>query len=111
WYLKFLGGTSKVDAWVSLGGPNHGTNWAYGCWWQACYDMRPGSEFLNTLNAGDETPGYVRYGTWWSPCDGIINPDESVLLSGATNTRTACIGHNSLPTDRTVARQVVSFSN
>ncbi|SCG45704.1 esterase/lipase family protein [Micromonospora halophytica] len=110
WYLKFLGGTSKVDAWVSLGGPNHGTGWAYACWVQACYDMRPGSGLLTTLNAGDETPGSVRYATWWSPCDGIINPDSSVILSGATNTKTGCIGHNSIPTNRTVAAQVVGFA-
>ena len=25
WYIKFLGGETKVDDWVSLGGPNHGT--------------------------------------------------------------------------------------
>ncbi|HET7574392.1 MAG TPA: alpha/beta fold hydrolase, partial [Solirubrobacterales bacterium] len=25
WYIKFLGGESTVDDWVSLGGPNHGT--------------------------------------------------------------------------------------
>lgn len=110
WYLKFLGGTSKVDAWVSLGGPNHGTNWAYACWYQACYDMRPGSEFLTTLNAGDETPGSVRYATWWSPCDLIINPDDSVLVGGAINTKIGCIGHNSIPTNRTVAGQVVAFA-
>ncbi|HEX6152594.1 MAG TPA: alpha/beta fold hydrolase, partial [Solirubrobacterales bacterium] len=28
WYIKFLGGESKVDDWVSLGGPNHGTEFA-----------------------------------------------------------------------------------
>jgi triacylglycerol lipase len=40
------------------------------------------------LNSRDETPGAVRYGTLWSPCDEIINPDTSVILSGATNART-----------------------
>ena len=39
------------------------------------------------LNAGDETPGAVNYGTWWSPCDEIINPDSSVPAHGATNTK------------------------
>ncbi len=110
WYVKFLDGRSEVDAWVSLGGPNHGTNWAYACWYQACYEMRPGSEFLTTLNAGDETPGHVRHATWWSPCDEIINPDESVIVSGAVNTKTGCISHNSIPTNRTVAGQVVAFA-
>src|SRR3954453_21357875 len=28
WFIKFLGGEVKVDDWVSLGGPNHGTEFA-----------------------------------------------------------------------------------
>lgn len=48
------------------------------------------------LHPTEPTPGAVRYGTLWSPCDEIINPDTSVILSGATNGRTGCIGHISL---------------
>ena len=109
WYIKFLGGESKIDEWVSLGGPNHGTNTAFFCFSTACSEMRPGSTFLNELNAGDETPGSVNYGTWWSPCDEIINPDSSVPLSGATNTETACISHSSLHQNETVYNQVREF--
>jgi triacylglycerol esterase/lipase EstA (alpha/beta hydrolase family) len=110
WYIKFDGGESKVDDWVSLGGPNHGTETANACSFQvSCQEMQIGSKFLSELNAGDETPGTVNYGTWWSPCDEIINPDESVLLSGATNTKTACISHVALTTDKTVYEQVREF--
>jgi triacylglycerol lipase len=109
WYIKFDGGESKVDDWVSLGGPNHGTETANFCFSAACEEMRVGSKFLSELNAGDETPGTVNYGTWWSPCDEIINPDESVILSGATNTKTACISHVALTTDKTVYEQVREF--
>ncbi|HEY0390749.1 MAG TPA: alpha/beta fold hydrolase [Solirubrobacterales bacterium] len=65
WYIKFLGGESKVDDWVSLGGPNHGTETANACFSTSCVEMRVGSTFLKELNAGDETPGAVNYGTWW----------------------------------------------
>jgi triacylglycerol lipase len=109
WYIKFLGGESTVDEWVSLGGPNHGTDFANWCFSTSCVEMRIGSTFLKELNAGDETPGAVNYGTWWSPCDSIINPDSSVSLSGATNTETACISHTALPTDETVYTQVREF--
>src|SRR3990172_13167630 len=48
YYLKNLGGTASVDDWVSLGGPNHGTTWAYGCFFfSPCNQMIPGSSFLN----------------------------------------------------------------
>ncbi len=110
WYIKFVaGGEANVDDWVSLGGPNHGTEFANFCFSTACTEMRVGSKFLGELNAGDETPGTVNYGTWWSPCDEIINPDSSVALSGATNTQTACISHAALRTDSTVYTQVREF--
>jgi triacylglycerol lipase len=109
WYIKFVGGESKVDDWVSLGGPNHGTETANACTQTACIEMRVGSTFLSELNAGDETPGTVSYGTWWSPCDEIINPDESVILSGATNHKTACLTHSALTTNETVYKEVREF--
>ncbi|MEK7247148.1 MAG: lipase, partial [Chloroflexota bacterium] len=73
--------------------------------------MLPGSRFLHQLNSGDETPGAVTYGTWWSPCDELINPDTSTILSGATNTQTACMAHSDLRTDATVYGQVRNFVN
>jgi triacylglycerol lipase len=109
WYIKFLGGESNVDEWVSLGGPNHGTDFANFCFSASCVEMRIGSKFLGELNAGDETPGAVNYGTWWSPCDSIINPDSSVALSGATNTETACVSHLNLPQDETIYTEVRDF--
>ncbi|MBT2395400.1 triacylglycerol lipase [Streptomyces sp. ISL-100] len=109
YYTKNLGGAAKVDAWISLGGPNHGTDTAYFCGGASCTEMRPGSSFLNALNSGDETPGAPRYATWWSACDSVINPDSSVPLTGATNTQTACLSHGELRTDATVYGQVKSF--
>ena len=110
YYLKNLRGTANVDDWVSLGGPNHGTTWAYGCFFfSPCNQMLPGSSFLNQLNSVDETPGAVTYGTWWSPCDELINPDTNTILSGATNTQTSCMSHSSLRTDATVYGQVRNF--
>ncbi len=109
YYLRNLGGQAFVDAWVSLAGPNHGTNTAKFCLATSCKEMRPRSSFLSQLNSGDESPGAVRYRTWWSPCDTTINPDSSVSLVGATNTKTACLGHSDLLSDATVFGQVDTF--
>ena len=109
YYLKNLGGTEKVDDWVSLGGPNHGTSTASLCFEASCVEMRLNSTFLRELNATDETPGTVNYGTWWSSCDEIINPDESVLLTGATNTEAGCVGHIALTSNATVFAGVRNF--
>ena len=104
YYLKNLGGDTKVDDWVSLGGPNHGTDTANLCGQTSCIEMRIGSDFLAALNSGDESPGTPSYSTWWSPCDTVINPDSSVSVAGATNTKTACISHSA----RTTASKVFS---
>jgi triacylglycerol lipase len=109
YYIKNLGGESTVESWVSLGGPNHGTSTANFCAQASCIEMRQNSTFLNALNSGDETPGAVRYATWWSPCDEIINPHTSVILTGATNTETECISHTALTTNEKVYGQVREF--
>src|SRR6185369_4127929 len=109
YYLKNLRGTERVDDWVSLGGPNHGTTTANFCFEESCREMRIGSAFLTALNEGDETPGTTNYGTWWSSCDEIINPDESVLLTGATNTAAGCVSHVGLTSDSTVFAGVREF--
>jgi triacylglycerol lipase len=110
YYLKNLGGQAAVDEWVSIAGPNHGTNFANLCFQTSCYEMRAGSSFLTALNSGDETPGdTVRYATWWSPCDEVINPDTSTILSGATNTQTGCLSHSGIKDSATTYSQVANF--
>jgi triacylglycerol lipase len=109
YYIKTLRHEADVDEWVSLGGPNHGTTTASFCFETSCVEMRPRSAFLTALNEGDETPGAVNYGTWWSSCDSIINPDESVILAGARNTEAGCVEHIALTSDATVFRGVRDF--
>jgi triacylglycerol lipase len=109
YYVRHLGGDGKVDALVSLGGPNHGTNTAAFCFDTSCFEMRPNSSFLADLNAGDETFGTPRYATWWSPCDEVIQPQTSTILSGATNTQTACMQHSQLHENATVYSQVKAW--
>ncbi len=111
YYLKNLGGASSVDEWVSIAGPNHGTNLASLCWQTSCREMRAGSSFLTALNSGDETPfsDQVRYGTWWSYCDEVINPDDSTVLIGATNTRLGCYSHSGIKDAAATYSQVAAF--
>ena len=106
YYVRNLGGDGKVDALVSLGGPNHGTNTAFFCGSTACIEMRPNSTFTTDLNSIDETWGTPRYAVWWSPCDEVIQPQSSPILSGASNTQTACMQHSQLHEDATVYREV-----
>jgi triacylglycerol lipase len=109
YFLKTLHRGDEVDAWVSMGGPNHGTLTAQLCFSVSCREMREGSAFLAELNGEDETPGEVRYATWRSPCDEIIEPVGSVMLDGAENRVTGCVLHLDLIHDPGVYQQVRDF--
>ncbi|GAA0268478.1 esterase/lipase family protein [Cryptosporangium japonicum] len=110
WYIKQLGGAPSVRRLASLAGANHGTTSAGSCLaFTTCQQMYPGSSFINTLSAGDETPGPTVYRTWYSPCDGIILPYTSTALSGATNTYVACETHLGYLTDTSILTQVRSY--
>lgn len=97
---------TRVDAIVSLAGTNRGTALAALCNSASCFEMRPGSGFLTTLNAGDETFGTPRYATWWSACDEAVIPQSSALLNGAQNTETTCLSHSALHESEAVYQQV-----
>ena len=111
YYLKNLGGSEKIDAFVSLAGPNHGTDDVdrQNCQTVPCREIAPGSAFLLALNAVDETPGLTRYATWRSTCDTTIIPTSSVILSGATNNIEACVFHFNFLVDAGVYQEVKSW--
>jgi len=104
-YVKNYG-AEKVDKLVAIGTPNHGyftedlgfndiTKY-FGCSelhpGQECFDISGGSDFLNSLNAGDETPGNTSYLTiagdsteiYGKRTDQVVRV-ESVKLEGAKN--------------------------
>ena len=112
YYVRNLGGAAKVDAWISLGGTNYGTTTAYTCTSTPCKEMWPTSNFIERLNAGDDSPGAVRYATWRSPCDEVIFPQRNAqLLDGSRNVETACIKHSRLHEDGLVYSQVRDWAH
>lgn len=110
WYVKELGGQPYVRHLASIAGANHGTTYAGSCLvYASCVEMFPGSSFLTTVNAGDETPGDTAYATWYSPCDGIIIPYTSTELSGAANHLVPCQTHIGYLTDTVTLTAVERF--
>jgi triacylglycerol lipase len=85
--IKYQGGVTKVTSMVSLGGPNYGTTrGSLVCQTTACRQMRPGSSFLTELNAGDDTPGTVKYYHLYSLEElGGLDGEDVPLADGATN--------------------------
>ncbi len=89
-YLKFLGGTKKVDDLIGLVPSNHGTDNPLapplGLTCPACAEQATGSAFLRTLNAGDETPGRVSYTVITTTHDEVVTPYTSALLARGPRT-------------------------
>ncbi|MCF0096735.1 triacylglycerol lipase [Micromonospora sp. MH99] len=95
YYLKRLGGTASIGRYVSLGTPQYGTYVANivaflglgSCAGVvACQQMTIGSAFLADLNAGDDTPGSVRYTTVRTLQDELVRPTGNAAVNdGATN--------------------------
>ncbi|WP_037864277.1 esterase/lipase family protein [Streptomyces sp. NRRL S-340] len=110
WYIRKLGGQPYVRHLASIAGANHGTTAAGACLVNvSCLEMYPGSAFLSTLNAGDETPGDTQYATWYSPCDGVIIPYTSTPLIGAANHLVPCQTHLGFLTDVLTLQAVEHF--
>jgi triacylglycerol lipase len=89
YYIKHLGGDTKVDDLVGLAPSNHGTTtplapYAIGC--PACMEQAAGSPFITALNAGDETPGPVSYTVVETRYDEVVTPYTSAFLSGGNTT-------------------------
>lgn len=92
YYIKFLGGASRVDDLVGLAPSNHGTftplvltpGLRYLC--PSCLQQKTGSAFLRHLNAGDETPGQVSYTNIVTRYDEVVLPYSSGYLRGPDTT-------------------------
>jgi triacylglycerol esterase/lipase EstA (alpha/beta hydrolase family) len=96
YYLKFLGGGSKVHTLVGLAPSNHGTTLGgiatlaeffsaqglIGAPCPACEQQLAGSSFIATLNAGGETVPGVQYTVVESANDEVVTPYTSAFLSG-----------------------------
>ncbi|MDP9117508.1 MAG: lipase family protein [Actinomycetota bacterium] len=100
YYLRFLGGASKVGALIGLASSSHGTtlNGAFsllagsvpaltpalfgliGC--PACAQQASTAPFIATLNAGGDTIPGVHYAVIETTRDEVVTPYQSAFLSG-----------------------------
>jgi triacylglycerol esterase/lipase EstA (alpha/beta hydrolase family) len=99
YYIKNLGGASKVNALVGLAPSNHGTTLngiftlagyfpgsnAFLTDCPACQEQEAGSPFITSLNAGGETNPAVHYTVIESTNDEVVTPYTSAFLASAPN--------------------------
>jgi triacylglycerol lipase len=105
--IEFLGGAGEIDDLIGLSPSNHGTTnpaapaaAAGGC--PACGQQVAGSDFLEELNAGDQTPAPVSYTVVETRYDEVVTPRESEFLpAGGDGRVTNVLLQDACPTDLT----------
>ncbi len=96
YYLQRLGGVKRVDRFVSLAAPHHGTALAH---WNAGpggRQMRRESEFLRDLARDADRLARVKFTSIYTPLDLIILPARSSEMPQARNVRVWAALHPSL---------------
>ena len=94
YYLQRLGGVARVQRFVTVATPHHGSRLAHLLPSPGIRQMRPGSEFLRDLKR-DEAALFARVQvtSFWTPLDTMIVPARSSVLPGARNKRIWCLAH------------------
>lgn len=96
YYLQRLGGLERVDHFVSLAAPHHGTIVAYLNGRTGGRQMRPGSEFLHDLGRDADLLGCVKFTSIYTPLDLMVVPARSSSMPQAQNVRIWAALHPSL---------------
>jgi pimeloyl-ACP methyl ester carboxylesterase len=93
---------------ISIGAPHHGTTLASRFHWPNARQMRPGSSWLEELNASQEGRFDVPVTTLYSLDDNYVVPASSARLEGARTIELEGIGHLGLLASKRVLDDVMS---
>jgi triacylglycerol lipase len=106
YYLQRLGGLARVNRFVSIAAPNHGTHMARLGKLPGWIQMRPGSEFLADLARDADTLRRLNFTSFYTPLDAIIVPARSSAMPQARNVRIWAVMHPSLILEKRCIRAV-----
>jgi len=95
WYLLH-DDDAPVRRVVFLATPHHGTMTAYLAWGDGGQNMKPGSPFLDSLNAGPVLPPGMEALTVRTPLDTHVIPGENGILAGIPDRTVCCPTHAGL---------------
>ncbi len=78
YYVQRLGGVERVQRYITISAPHHGTITAYSLPLKGVMQMRPGSAFLQDLNRDAvEILSRLQFTSIWTPYDLMIVPASS----------------------------------
>jgi triacylglycerol lipase len=95
-----LGGLARVQRYISISAPNHGTIAAHFSLRPGCIQMRPDSDFMTDLNRDVDRLNSLNLTTIWTPFDLIILPPTSSQLGIGTDISIPVVAHPLMVADK-----------
>jgi triacylglycerol lipase len=111
YYLQRLGGVERVEKFISISAPHHGTWTAFLRANAGARQMRPGSEFLKDLANDAAILNRIRVTAIWTPLDLMIVPARSCKPGVGRSIRVNVALHPLLLRDRRVLKAVRQLLN
>jgi triacylglycerol lipase len=100
YYVQRLGGIDRVERFVTISAPHHGTLLAYTLPFLSCQQMRPNSKFLQDLNRDADVLKQLSFTSIWTPYDFIMIPPQTSLLGIGKEVKTSVFTHRMMAIDR-----------
>jgi pimeloyl-ACP methyl ester carboxylesterase len=94
-YIQLRGGADKVDCFITLGSPHHGSKLAPFSIAPLGKLLQPGSDFLQRLNSAP-TPNQVRMTNIYTRHDNMVQPNAHCQLQWGNSVELNGMGHTSL---------------
>jgi triacylglycerol lipase len=107
YYLQRLGGIKRVQRFITVSSPHHGTWMGYARWNKGAEQMRCGSDFLAELNRDLHQLAALNVTSMWTPLDLMIVPADSSALPIGTNKTFSVALHPWMVRDRQVIQAVI----
>ncbi|MGB3652722.1 MAG: alpha/beta fold hydrolase [Rivularia sp. (in: cyanobacteria)] len=99
YYMQRLGGIKRVQRFITLSAPNHGTAIAYFNQGLGCVQMRPSSALLRDLNSDVAMLSQINFTSIWTPFDTMIVPADSSRMPIGENIVVPVLNHAWMLTD------------
>ncbi len=99
YYVQRLGGINRVQRFITLSAPNHGTWLAYFRQGLGCVQMRPNSALLHDLNRHASMLQQIHFTSIWTPYDLMILPANSSQMPVGRNVIVPVLTHAGMLTD------------
>ncbi len=93
YYIQQLGGISRIEHYITISTPHHGTGTAYFLNNSAGKQMRMNSEFMDCLNKEIEQLKLLKFTSIWTPFDLMIIPASSSHVSIGNEYKIKCFTH------------------